>query len=77
MPKPKLADSYNYMTTSRVCDALGISAIQLDRRLEQGVLPKPTKVADSGVRLFDENWLRVARAIMENSFGGAREEAHV
>ena len=65
MPKPRLADTFRYLTTSQVAEALGISLEQLYRRLAQGILPDPTKVAKSGVRLFDEDWLQRAKKILK------------
>lgn len=65
MPRPMVVDSHNYMTSSQVSQALGIGLSKLYRRLAQGVLPAPTRVTPGGVRLFDQSWLRAARAILE------------
>lgn len=78
MGKPRIVDRYNFLTTTQVCEALGLSIWELRKRLQQEILPAPTKVAEGGVCLFDQNWLRLARAIIANSFEGkARKKAHV
>jgi len=58
------------MTAHRVRDILGLSRFQLDERIRQGVLPAPTAMDSNGVRLFDENWVKVAKAILANYFEG-------
>lgn len=67
MPRPSIADRYKYLTTGDVCQSLGITIEQLKLRLRDGALPPPTQTNCHGLRLFDEQWLRVARALMENS----------
>jgi len=75
MPKPKLRDRYQFFTSTQVCEALGLSIEQLDRRLAQHILPQPTRVTRHGVRLFDKTWLEMARDIIEGSFEGQRQTA--
>jgi len=53
------------MTSSQVSQALGIGLGKLYRRLAQGILPAPTQITAAGVRLFDQSWLRAAKAILE------------
>lgn len=74
MPQPTLKARYTYMTASRVRKILGLSRYQLDERIRQGIFPEPTAVDSNGIRLFDENWLRVAQAILANSFEGRKRK---
>lgn len=53
------------MTSTDVCRKLGISEHQLRTRLDQSILPKPTKFERGGPRLFDEGWLWAARRIVK------------
>jgi hypothetical protein len=39
----------------------------LDERLKRGIFPQPTVVAPSGVRYFDENWIKVVQEIIKNA----------
>jgi len=65
MARPTILHSHNYMTSSQVSQALGIGLGKLYRRLAQGILPAPTQITAAGVRLFDQSWLRAAKAILE------------
>ncbi|MBA7565953.1 hypothetical protein ES708_07640 [subsurface metagenome] len=65
MPRPRLADQHEYMTTTDVCKKLGISMHQLRTRLAQGIFPEPSKIERGAARLFDEGWLRAARKIVK------------
>ncbi|NVM21753.1 MAG: hypothetical protein HWN68_08235 [Desulfobacterales bacterium] len=66
MPRPRLADQHEYMTTTDVCKKLGISTYQLRTRLAQGIFSPPTMVDGyQGVRYFDEDWLRAAQESLE------------
>jgi len=73
MARPRIAHTYNYMTTSDICRELGISYPELLRRLSDGVYPPPTMVSEYGVRYFDDKWLRIARAIEENSYARSKK----
>ena len=53
------------MTSPVIHKALGLSRYQLDLRIERGILPEPTFVDESGVRYFDNKWLRMAKAMLE------------
>jgi len=66
MPRPRLADQNEYMTSTDVCKKLEITEHQLRTRLAQGVFPVPTMVDGyQGVRYFDEEWLRQAQEVLE------------
>ena len=67
MPKPRIEFTYKYLTSPQVCRKLGIGRAQLDERLKRGVFPQPTVVAPSGVRYFDDNWIKVVQDIIKNS----------
>ena len=73
MPNPKLELGFKYLTAPQVRKRLGLSRFQLDIRIERGILPQPTYVDETAVRYFDENWVRIAQAILENVTQGDRE----
>ena len=73
MPRCKIEFLIKYLTAPVVRQRLGLSRFQLDLRISRGILPAPTFIdRDTGVRYFDEGWLRIAKAIMENSFEAGR-----
>jgi len=74
MPWPKLDLAFKYLTAPQARKRLGLSRFQFDRRVELGIFPRPTHIdtVTSGdvtqhVRYFDENWVRIAQAILENA----------
>jgi len=67
MPTPKLELAHKYLTAPPVRKRLGLSRFQLDVRIDRGIFPKPTFVDTSGVRYFDEQWIRTAKAILDNT----------
>jgi predicted DNA-binding transcriptional regulator AlpA len=67
MPKPRIEFTYKYLTSPQVCRTLGCGRAQLDERLKRGIFPPPTVVAPSGVRYFDENWVRAVQEIIKNA----------
>ncbi len=67
MPKPRIEFTYKYLTSPQVCKKLSIGRAQLDERLKRGIFPQPTVVAPSGVRYFDENWIKVVQEIIKNA----------
>ena len=70
MPTPKLELALKYLTATQARKRLGLSRFQLDIRIERGIFPKPTYVDETGiqsVRYFDENWVRIAQAILESA----------
>ena len=76
MPNPKLELGLKYLTAPQARKRLGLSRFQLDIRIERGILPQPTYVDETSsppVRYFDENWVRIAQAILENVTQGDRE----
>ena len=76
MPNPKLELAFKYLTAPQARKRLGLSRFQFDIRIERGILPEPTYVDenDTKVRYFDENWVRIAQAILDNVGQGDREE---
>lgn len=64
MPRAKLEDLKGYLTTSSVADALGLSAYLIKARIADGTLPSASKTSDSGVLLFDDEWMATARATL-------------
>jgi predicted DNA-binding transcriptional regulator AlpA len=67
MPKPRIEYTYKYLTSPQVCLKLCIGRAQLDERLKRGIFPQPTMVAESGVRYFDDNWIKATQEIIENA----------
>jgi len=70
---PKLELGFKYLTAPQVRERLGFSRFQFDIRIELGILPQPTyvdKTSGLPVRYFDENWVRIAQAILDNAAQG-------
>ncbi len=67
MPKPRIEYTYKYLTSPQVCRMLCIGRAQLDERLKRGIFPQPTIVAESGVRYFDESWIKATQDIIKNA----------
>lgn len=65
MVRPTTREMVNYWTTGDLCLELDLSRRQISDRLETGVFPPPTEVNEHGVRLFDEEWLRMAKIILK------------
>lgn len=70
MPTPKLELALKYLTAPQARKRLGLSRFQFDIRIERGIFTRPTFVDTSGVRYFDENWVRIAQAILDNVVQG-------
>jgi len=64
MATPKLKLSYQYLTAPKVQKILHISRYQLDHRIELGILPAATFTDTTGVRYFDEHWVKIAEMIL-------------
>ena len=73
MANAKLELSYQYMTATKARKRLGLSRFRFDFRIKRGVLPGPTFTDITGVRYFDENWVRNADTILHNSGGNNHE----
>ena len=67
MPKPRIEFTYKYLTSPQVCRKLDIGRAQLDERLKRGVFPPPTVIAASGVRYFDETWIKTVKEIIKGA----------
>jgi hypothetical protein len=68
MPNTKLELAYKYLTAPQVRQKLGLSRFQLDLRIKRGILPAPAaNDRETGVRYFDENWVKAAQLILANS----------
>jgi predicted DNA-binding transcriptional regulator AlpA len=67
MPKPRIEFTYKYLTSPQVCRKLGIGRAQLDERLKRGIFPVPTVIAPSGVRYFDETWIKTVKSIIHSA----------
>ena len=76
MPTPKLELGFKYLTAPQARKRLGLSRFQFDIRIERGILPHPTHVDETCspiMRYFDENWVRLAKAILDNAAAGDSE----
>lgn len=65
MPNRKLELAHKYKTAPQVRKLLGLSRFQLDIRIDRRILPGPTLTDASGVRYFDDNWVRIAKEILQ------------
>ena len=85
MPEPKLELAARYLTAPQARRRLGLSRFQFDIRIERGVLPKPTHVdivdkvsgdtvIKNRVRYFDEDWVRIAQAILDSAPNSGSEK---
>lgn len=72
MPNRKLELTFKYLTAPQTSKRLGLSRFQFDMRLKRGVFPSPTFTDVTGVRYFDETWLRVAKAILDEAKNAGR-----
>jgi len=68
MARPRVT---NQMTITQVARQLGMKGGQVISWVERGALPPPSSIDKSGVRYFDQDWLRKARKIVESKRGGA------
>lgn len=78
MPTPKLELAAKYLTSNQARKRLGLSLFQLNLRIDRGIFPRPTYIDETGiqrVRYFDENWVRIARDILESSANLNKEAA--
>jgi len=67
MPNRKLELTLKYLTAPQAGKRLGLSRFQFDMRLKRGIFPRPTFTDVTGVRYFDESWVRVAQSILDAS----------
>ena len=67
MPNRKLELTLKYLTAPQARRRLGLSRFQFDMRLNRGIFLRPTFTDVTGVRYFDESWVRVAQSIMDAS----------
>lgn len=74
MPEPKLELALKYLTSTQARKQLGLSRWDFDTRIERGIFPKPTYIDTVRrgnvilkVRYFDEAWVRIAHAILDNA----------
>ena len=74
MANRKLELALKYLTAPQVRKRLGLSRFQLDLRIQRGIFPQPTFVENSGVRYFDESWVKIAQTIIDNSVGAGERQ---
>lgn len=74
MPEPKLELATKYLTATQARKRLGLSRWQFDTRIERSIFPRPTYIdtvqrgdVTLRVRYFDEGWVRIAQAILDNA----------
>lgn len=73
MPQGKLELTDKYLTSTEARTRLNLSRWDFDTRIARGLLPAPTFIdtvmrgsVELKVRYFDEHWVTVAKAIMDN-----------
>lgn len=67
MPRATKREMAGYYSTSQVARELGLTLYLVKARMSEGLLPQPTRVSDSGVLMFDQEWLDEARNILEQT----------
>ncbi len=67
MPRATKREMAGYYSTAQVARELGLTLYLVKARMNEGLLPEPTKVSASGVLMFDEAWLDEARKILERT----------
>ena len=67
MPNRKLELTFKYLTASQARERLGLSRFQFDLRIQRGIFPEPTHTDVTGVRYFDEDWVRKVQAILKSA----------
>lgn len=78
MPEPKFELAQKYLTSTEARRQLELSRWDFDIRIDRGIFPLPTFIdtvmrgsIELKVRYFDENWVRIARAILDNPIKAA------
>jgi len=72
MAGPRIDELYRYKTLPQTAEHLGLHPAKLRRRLQAGVFPAPTYINKYGLKFFDEEWIRQAKVILEESFEGKK-----
>ena len=75
MPRAKLDELSGFRTTSQISKLLGLSSYLIKARIDDGLLPPPSRVSDAGVLLFDDDWVRRAREAVAQSAPRRRRKA--
>ncbi len=66
MPRAKSSELAGYYTTSYVATSFGLSPYLIKARIDDGTLPRATRVTDAGVLLFDDTWVTEARGVLSS-----------
>lgn len=61
MPRAKADERVGFYTSSTAADELGLTRYLIKARISDGTLPPPSQTTDSGVILFDQEWMDIAR----------------
>ena len=77
MPNRKLELTFKYFPASQARRRLGLSRFQFDLRIKRGIFPSPTFTDVTGVRYFDQNWVRIAEEILRSSVSAGPTWKHV
>ena len=67
MPRATKREMAGYYSTAQVARELGLTLYLVKARMNEGLLPQPTRVSDTGVLMFDEEWLEHARNVLEET----------
>jgi len=68
MAGPRISELYKYLTLPQAAQRLGMHPAKLRRRLRDRIFPPPIFINEYGLKFFDEEWTRKAKAILTNSF---------
>ena len=67
MPRATKKEMAGYYSTAQVARELGLTLYLVKARINEGVLPEPTRVSSTGVLMFDEDWLDRARDVLDQT----------
>ncbi|HEV2528658.1 MAG TPA: M14 family zinc carboxypeptidase [Thermomicrobiales bacterium] len=71
MPRAKISETREFLTTRTASERLGISPYLIKSRIQSGVFPPASRVTDGGVILVDEAWVSTVQQALQDE-GGAR-----
>jgi hypothetical protein len=72
VPRAKQQDLDAFVTTSLAATQLGLTPYLIKARIRDGVLPPASRISDTGVMLFDADWMEMARAALGSEPGRKR-----
>lgn len=67
MPRATKREMAGFYSTAQVARELGLTLYLVKARMAEGLLPPPTRTSDSGVLMFDQEWLDNAKNVLEQT----------